>query len=475
MNNIWQRLGRGFVYSLAGHGASYAIAFFLAPVYARAMAPEEFAVVSFANSLRNILMMLMPMGVGGAVVFWLNLHLNDREKRERSLGAIAALSSIYSAAWFLIFLFFGKPLIEKGFGDIGLPFLPYGLLIGLSAFLLSFATVPTSLFIAEEKIGLNALVCTLFGLVQTLLIIYFVAWLKTGAKGQIVAMFLSGIVSIIVYGWFIFKKSPFRLDKAIFRDVSKYALPLLPHSLSMWVLNLSDRMIISYYGKSFIKDLGFYSFGYTVAMVMQGIMVAMNGIWGSVFMKEARTNENAGVVLGKAASYAILLLSGAGASIILFSPEVISLLSAGRYDESAAYVPPVVLGYFFQGLYMFPGMALFHLKKTYFFPVITGASAVTNIAINFYGIPRWGVMTAAWATAAGFFVMAALSFVLGHFRFPLRYRPAPLILSAAMMAGAFFLVGCSAAGLAWKSSMLVAGAAVGGFLWSRDMKEDERS
>jgi O-antigen/teichoic acid export membrane protein len=474
MNNIWLRLSKGFVYSLIGQGASYVIAFFLAPIYARSMAPEEFAVVSFANSIRNILMMLMPMGVGGAVFYWYNQHLSDKEEQKKVIGGISALSAIYSSVWFVLFLLLGKPLFEQSFKDIGLAFFPYGLLIGLSAFMLSFATVPASLFIAQEKVGLNAIISTFFGLVQTLLIIYFVAVLRKGANGQIVAMFISGVIAVLIYGYFIVRRAPFRLNYKLFREVSKYSIPLLPHSLFMWVLNLSDRLIISYYGKSFIKDLGYYSFGYTIAMVMQGVMVAFNTIWSAVFMKEAKTNEKAKVVLGKVASYAILLLAMSASVIILFSPEIISILSNNKYNESAKYVPPVVLGYFFQGLYMFPGMALFHLKKTYYFPVITGAAALTNISINLYGIPKWGVMTAAWATLAGFFIMAAMAFIFGHFRFPLKYKTAPLILSTILLIGSFLMVDLATArGGLGKAVFIVLGLVVSCALWRRDMRKDE--
>lgn len=429
MKDIYSRLSKGFLFSLLAQGGSYAIAFFLAPIYARAMAPEEYAIVSFANSLRNILVMLMPMGVGGAVVYWYNQYLQNKEKQKQSIGGIALLSILYSTGWFLLFSVLGKTIIEKGFGDIGLPFIPYGFLIGFSAFLYSFATIPSNLFIAKEKIALNSILTTLMALAQTSIIILFVAWLKKGAKGQINAVFIAAIISFLVYIFFILKDTHLSFDLKLFKEVSKFSIPFLPHMLFMWVLNLSDRMIISYYGKEYIKDLGYYSFGYAIGMVMQGIMGAFNTIWSAVFMREANSNEKAQEVLGKAGSYGILLLAYFASGLILFSKEAIIILSSGRYEESAKYVPPVVLGYFLQGIYMFPGMALYQLKKTHYFPIITGSGAAINIIINIFGIPRWGVMTAAVATAVGFFVMALLSFVFGHFPYPLKYQFLPIFFS----------------------------------------------
>ncbi|MCX7829825.1 MAG: oligosaccharide flippase family protein [Acidobacteria bacterium] len=475
MKDIYSRLGRGFLYSLLAQGGSYLIAFFLAPIYARAMAPEEYAVVSFANSLRNILIMLMPMGVGGAVVYWYNQYLQDSEKQKKSVGGIALLSIMYSAFWFVSFSVTGKTIIEKGFGDIGLPFFPYGFVIGLSAFLYSFSTVPTSLFIAKEKVALNSILSTLMSLLQTAIIILFVAFLKKGAKGQINAVLIAGIISFIIYFFFMIKDTRLSFDIKLFKEVSKFSIPFLPHSLFMWILNLSDRMIISYFGKEYIKDLGFYSFGYAIGMVMQGVMGAFNTIWSAVFMKEANSNVKAQEVLGKAGSYGILLLAYFASSLILFSKEAIIILSSGRYEESAKYVPPVVLGYFFQGLYMFPGMALYHLKKTHLYPVITGVGAVVNILVNIYGIPRWGVMTAAVATAIGFCVMALLSFIFGHFPYPLNYKLFPILFSFLMLGFSFLLVYMFEADILLKICTVFFIGIVGIFMWYRDYIKGNKS
>ncbi len=473
--DIYKRLGKGFVYSLLAQGGSYLIAFFLAPIYARAMAPEEYAVVSFANSLRNILAMLMPMGVGGAVVYWYNQYLENQEEQKRSVGGIAVLSTIYSIFWLIVFLLVGNAVIEKGFGDIGLPFFPYGVLIGFSAFLLSFGTVPTSLFIAKEQIALNAIVTTALTLIQTFLIIVYVAALKRGAKGQIVAVFVSGILFLFVYLYFIFKDMKLTFDLKLFKDVSKFSIPFLPHSMFMWILNLSDRMIISYFGKRFIRDLGFYSFGYAIGMVMQGIMGAFNTIWSAVFMKEANSNKDARNVLGKTGSYGILLLAYCAAGLILFSEEAVIILSGGRYEESAKYVPPIVLGYFFQGVYMFPGMALYYLKKTHLFPVITAAGAAVNIFINILGIPKWGVMTASVSTCIGFFVMALLAFFFGHFPYPLKYRALPLILSAILLTVSMLFVYIFKVGLYAKSAFVIFFGGLGFYVWLLDLKKDKES
>ena len=439
MHSIGKRLSKGFIYGLMAQGASYAIGFVLAPIYARALLPEQYGIVSVANSVRGFLLMLMPMGVGGSVVYYYNLRKEDEAATRRTLGDISLLTAIYSAFWFILFLTAGYFIAGESMKDAGIPFFPYGIMVGLGAFMFSFQTVPMSLFVAEEKVGSNALLSTAAGIIQTLMIVFFVVHLRRGANGQIEAVTVAACLLSAVYLFLIFKNAPFHFDMKMFRDITKFSIPLLPHGLFMWILNLSDRAIISSFGKSYMKDLGFYSFGYAIAMVMQGVMAAFNTIWSAVFMSEVSTNEDAKNVLGKAASYAILLLSIFASLMIVFSEEAVTILSGGRYIESARYMPPVILGYFFQGVYMFPGMSIFYMKKNYLFPVITGTSGALNIAINLYGIPRWGVITASWATATGFFVLCLMTFLCGHFRFPLKYRLAPIILSGVFVTSSFYM------------------------------------
>lgn len=472
MKNIYLRLSKGFIFSLLGQMGNYLIAFLLAPIYAKALPPEEYGIVSFANSLRNILTILMPMGVGGAIVYWYNKHLNETIERKKRIGGIFLLSTTFSFLWLLIFILLGTNLIGNLFEEIELNFYPFGLYIGFSAFFLSFSVIPTSLFVAQERIALNSLLSTISALIQTIIIIYFVAYLKLGARGQIIAMLIAGLLIIFTYIVFLLKEIHLYFNLKFFAEVLKFSIPLLPHTLFMWILNLSDRVIISSFGKGYLRELGFYSFGYAIGMVMQGIMSAFNTIWSAVFMREANVNVRAKEVLGKSASYGILLLSFFASTLILFSKEAVNILSFGKYSESAKYIPPVILGYFFQGLYMFPGMSLYFLKKTYLFPVITGIGALVNILVNFTFIPIYGVFVASIATAIGFFTMAFLSFIFGHLPYPLKYKFCPIFLSFIFIFISFVVFYKTDFGLIFKIGLSFVFFIISALIWFKDYRRD---
>jgi O-antigen/teichoic acid export membrane protein len=55
-------------------------------------------------------------------------------------------------------------------------------------------------------------------------------------------------------------------------------------------------------------------------------------------------------------------------------------------------------------------------------PLFTGLGAAVNVFGNLALIPRWGMMGAAWATFAGYLVMAMALYVIVQRFYPVRYQ-----------------------------------------------------
>jgi len=103
-------------------------------------------------------------------------------------------------------------------------------------------------------------------------------------------------------------------------------------------------------------------------------------------------------------------------------------------------VPWVVLGCFFMGLYFTPMSILqFISGNTKPIPFCTGIAAGTNIALNLWLIPRYGMIVAAITTAFSYFVMFLGLFVSANYNTPLpyEYRRISLIMGIGVLT--FFL------------------------------------
>ncbi len=114
--------------------------------------------------------------------------------------------------------------------------------------------------------------------------------------------------------------------------------------------------------------------------------------------------------------------------LTLFLPEIIRLKLGGvwligpAFLEAESIVPIILMAYLFQGAYLnfLPG--IYFAEKTIYITVITGVSALINVAVNFSLIPVYGMTGAACATLAGHATMALLTYLVSHKLFPVPYE-----------------------------------------------------
>jgi O-antigen/teichoic acid export membrane protein len=98
-----------------------------------------------------------------------------------------------------------------------------------------------------------------------------------------------------------------------------------------------------------------------------------------------------------------------------------SLLRAD-YLSGTAVIPIVLLAYVFQGFYTNFIVGVYIRERTRWLPLATGLAAAVNVATNLWWIPRWGILGAAAATLAAYFVMAATLLVVSQRLFPISYE-----------------------------------------------------
>jgi O-antigen/teichoic acid export membrane protein len=102
------------------------------------------------------------------------------------------------------------------------------------------------------------------------------------------------------------------------------------------------------------------------------------------------------------------------------SGEVIAVIARPGYAVAAQVLPVVAFASVMQGVYTMLVGPIFLRRRTALLPLLTVASAATNVLINLYLIPRIGVMGSAWATLAAYSLFAALTFAVSRRVYPLR-------------------------------------------------------
>ena len=99
----------------------------------------------------------------------------------------------------------------------------------------------------------------------------------------------------------------------------------------------------------------------------------------------------------------------------------------------------IVLAFMLQGLFALGSIGIGISKKANYYPAITLSAATLNVILNILWIPRFGIDGAAWATVAGYGLMAALGFYFGNKHYPIPFEWSRLSRIAASAALAYGL------------------------------------
>lgn len=200
-----------------------------------------------------------------------------------------------------------------------------------------------------------------------------------------------------------------------------YNLPLIPFFLSNYILNGSDRLMISYYCGD--DKAGIYGIGHTMAAVVNIVWSSINAtLLPTIYQKcdEDRRNELSGIVVPIITGFAAVCIM-----IMLLSPEIIRFLAPSSYGEGMYVIPVVVGGTFIMSLYTVFSNNLLYEKQS---KVVAGAgiaSAVLNLILNMIFIPRFGYLAAGYTTLCAYILpvvwgSVALRKITGYFVYDIK-------------------------------------------------------
>ncbi len=411
--SVSQRLIKGTFITFFGFLLLKALRFILVPLYTRYLSPEDYGILGVFLPLIELLTMLSTLGLGSSILYFLFEYRSEENKYRKFLSTIFLTNLFYSIIFGLTFYFLSPAFYKFFFKNSIEKSNIYILLVVFIILLYIPQQIVLSLLQAREKRLEIAIISILNFLVLFVLLLYQLVIKKSGAFGQILAVFYQELLIFIPffsYLLFVIGKK-FSFSFKLLKEGLSYSLPLLPHSLSMWFLNLSDRLILSKY--SGLAETGYYTFAYTCGLVMYAFVTGMQAVWGPVFFDVRKSNKDSAKILGAQASHWSLLLGIIAGIGIFFTPEFVKIIASKKYWVATPYIIPVILGYFFLGIYTFPGLILQQMRKNGIVSLCTIVAASLNIISNLIFVPKYGPIAASWATAGAFCLLAILYYIFG--------------------------------------------------------------
>ena len=130
----------------------------------------------------------------------------------------------------------------------------------------------------------------MYAIFSVALIAFYVGHLKQEAVGNLKGARLGSLMVAVPATIIIFRNIRFQFNIGYIKRSLAYSLPLAPHMLSLWALNLSDRFILERYVE--LEKIGVYALGYQIASALQVIAYSATNAIGPFFYKTASRNPD---------------------------------------------------------------------------------------------------------------------------------------------------------------------------------------
>ncbi len=378
------------------------MSFILLPFFTRALTPAQYGQVSIAFSITAVASVLMAFGLELTLYRTFFQLSDDPQAQRRYVHTAWTFLIVVPVAMAVAGTLVSIPLLE-GSGLVS-PLI-MSLALAAAAFNVAATRVPYAVLRSQQRLRGFMVINIGFAVVTALASALAVLILHSGVIGWLVAVAVANVIELGLAMWVV----PFRwredFDRPRLMESIRLGLPLVPHYVAQWSLQLADRLLLATLVSSSV--LGVYSLGANLAAP---IMVLVSSVSQALLPSYARASKEHGGM--RELSHTVVLQVGvvglvtvAGA---LLAPPTVHLLTPATYGGAADIAPWIVLGYGFLGLYAIP-MALAGLTvgKTKRIWIITVVAALTNLGLIWWLVPDFGVESAAIASAVGYAVLLA--------------------------------------------------------------------
>ena len=385
-----KRLGQDTVLYGLGSAIQGFIVFLLFPIYTRALTQEDFGSQDLVLTAVTIVTFFLILGLdSGAARYYYDTE--DPHEKRLVLSTWLWFEILLTVPSALILIWLAEPVCLLFFNQAGLaPVFRLGMLTIPLAIVARVFTL--SLRLTFKALRFSAVIIA-GALVQATAAISLVAVIRLGIEGVFWAMIASNLVQVCLGA--VLSRNNFRLSLSshFLRQMLSFGAPLVPASLSLWVLNYSNRYFLNHYGT--LVDVAILGVGVRVANIVTFFISAFQNAWPPFAYSLLKDEALARRVYAHILTYFLLATMFMAVGLSVFAREAIVILATSKYTASTVVIPWLVFSTIAWGVVGIVGIGFEIGKKSYHFSVATILGSVLTILLNIVLIPRMGVVGAA--------------------------------------------------------------------------------
>lgn len=395
------------VYSV-GQVLTKGAAFLLIPIYTHFLSTAEYGIVGYTNVFQQLLSTVFSFGLFGAQVrYYYDLKTKENELKKFLFTQNSFLILVFAFILPLILLFSSE---LSTLSPAAIPFYPYI----FETILISVFSVMNQMVISYElgrkKFLLNAVMQISLFVAITLFTVLLLAIGGKKADGYLDGMLYGNILFFIIFFPIYAKKFQCHFSFPYLKMGLVYGLPTVFHLVGGIINQSVGRLILEKYVS--LSELGVYTLGYQISMVMILIASSINQAWQPNYyelMLEKKGNREK-----KMRQYFylyFLFISVFTMFFVLYLDDLLVFFVPPTYLQATSIMKIILMAYLVYSLYYFFSSPIFYYKKTKILPLITLSTASINIVLCYLFIPSKGILGAAIATFISLLLQTVIVYI----------------------------------------------------------------
>lgn len=394
MTNLGQQrnkylLKNTVIFSIGNFGTKI-ISFFLVPLYTNILTTREYGTVDLIYTIGMVLVPLLTLNIGESIMRF----ALDKDADCDKIMSTGITILIFGAIIGLLILPIAN--LFENVSDYSIYIYLYTLTLAFSQIFLCYLRGKE--FLLKYSIGniIQSLTIAIFNII-------FLIGMKKGIEGYLMAYILANVCTGLYGFWagkvnLVIKK--YSIDIELSKNMIKYSVVLIPNSFMWWIMNSSDRMMVS--AMISVTANGVYAVAYKIPTLLSTITTIFNQAWSYSAIREDESEDKEEYnnrVYDNLVTIVIVVATG----LLMIMKPFLSVYVGKEYYAAWHYVPYLIVGFVFMTLGSFIATSYTVHKDSMGFLISGTVGAIINLILNFILIPRMGVSGAAFATCISYF------------------------------------------------------------------------
>lgn len=376
------------------------LSFFLLPFFTALLSTEEYGYFDLYSTYAWLLAIFLTLQLENGMFRFLI------DKRENKDGIKSIISNGIVVILIQLLLFIG--LFFIGLKILNIENIQY-------IFAMTIATSILNLMLQIARgIGKNleySIASIISGFSNVVFCILFIKILSLKLLGIVLAYILSNIVASI---YLILKINVFKyinlrvVSKDKIKELVVYSFPLIPNSISSWIMSISDKVMISFLlGVSFN---GIYSISTKFSILLSHVYTVFSLSW-TESASMSTNDEDRSSYFSKIINNVFLVCSFICIIMLAAMPIIFKILIEESYFSAYKYIPILIAASFFELFSILIGGVFIALKLSKQIATTTIIGGFINIVINILFLKKFGLIVACISTLVSYMYIAIIRYL----------------------------------------------------------------